>query len=475
MNPDSQEITNRSKTTTTTTTTITIHDYNYEEMLNVLKITTLNPQTLQIIETKCQRAKQKYSPSIHTFCRQIQKIMECIYGLYEEQIIISLQDTNTIDEYIDKIKNIPFFEQYDVKYLLQQHLGIITYKNDKQIQFLEERQLPPIPGHHVFLPKQNNEPVINTVIQNAAPGVLNSLKRVTQLQNINLNSCFRHNYYQSSSTDFQYLLPNEIKNVISLRLASIELPNAWYLFSHKQKNNQFIIEIQQNGCESEQYTIEIPDGNYNIDSLEEYLNSTYFCDSKEEKKNGLHFLRFSIQRHNMKSRFDIVERNMDDIGCLDEFHFSLYFIMDENHNQSIMNTMGWILGFRLGSYQCIVDSIQSEGLFDASGDRYVYMSLTDYQYNTHSTNMVGFDNNFMDEDILAKIPMVNGKLSVIIEDNNHPLTKKRVYNGPVHLRKLHIKLFDKFGILIDLNHMDFSFTLEMEILYESFHFTHVTS
>jgi hypothetical protein len=76
----------------------------------------------------------------------------------------------------------------------------------------------------------------------------------------------------------------------------------------------------------------------------------------------------------------------------------------------------------------------------------------------------------MDEDILAKIPMMNGKLSLIIDDNINPLTKKRVYNGPVNIRKIHVKILDKFGTLIDLNNMDFSFTIEVEILYESFNF-----
>ena len=141
----------------------------------------------------------------------------------------------------------------------------------------------------------------------------------------------------------------------------------------------------------------------------------------------------------------------------------------------MMNTAGWLLGFRLPSYESITENIQSEGLFDGSGDKYIYLSLTDYQYNTNSTNIVGFDKSFMDEDILAKIPMTNGKLSIVIDDNNNPLTKKRVYNGPVNIRKLHIKIFDKFGNIIDLNNMDLSLTLEMEILYESFNFKDVTS
>jgi hypothetical protein len=71
--------------------------------------------------------------------------------------------------------------------------------------------------------------------------------------------------------------------------------------------------------------------------------------------------------------------------------------------------------------------------------------------------------------------MINGKLSLIVNDNNQVLAKLRRYNGPVNISRLQIKILDKFGTVIDLNNMDFSFTLEMEILYESFNFKNVTS
>jgi hypothetical protein len=124
------------------------------------------------------------------------------------------------------------------------------------------------------------------------------------------------------------------------------------------------------------------------------------------------------------------------------------------------------------TYLNITESIISESLFDACGDRYIYFSLTDYQYNNNGTNIIGFDKSSLDEDILAKIPMTNGKLSLIIDEGN-PLTKTRKYNGPVNINKLQIKILDKFGEVIDLNNMDFSFTLELEILYESFNFKNI--
>jgi hypothetical protein len=138
-----------------------------------------------------------------------------------------------------------------------------------------------------------------------------------------------------------------------------------------------------------------------------------------------------------------------------------------------MSTAGWLFGFRLPKYLNINGNLQSEGLFDGSGDKYIYLCLNDYQYNNNITNIIGFDKSIMNENILAKIPIVNGKLSIVIDDNNNPLIKTRKYNGPVNITKIHLKIFDKFGNIIDLNNMDFSFTLELEVLYECFNFKNI--
>jgi hypothetical protein len=305
-----------------------------------------------------------------------------------------------------------------------------------------------------------------------------------------LNSCFRNNYYQSSPCDFLYMIPSEIKNVTAMRLVSIEIPNSWYLFSNLKKNNVFEIvfnvppNFNKNGTKKETtcgYIIEIPDGNYDAETLQDFLNSTYFYEASscsEYKKTYLKYIKFTIHKFNLKSTFELVNihNESDDNDICNEnerLRFSLKFT--QGINQNIMNTFGWILGFRSGNYINIDESITSEGLFDGGGDRYIYVCINDFQYNTNPLNMVCFDKSIFNEDVIAKIPMVNGKLSLIINDNNNALAKVRRYNGPINLSRLQIKIVDHFGTIIDLNNMDFSLTLELQLLYENFNFKNVTS
>jgi hypothetical protein len=337
---------------------------------------------------------------------------------------------------------------------------------------------------------------VNTAVNELSPGDLNSVKRITQLLNLNLNSCFRINYYQSDPCDFLYLLPSEIKNVTAMRLVSIEIPNSWYLISSLKKNNVFeiVFNIPQNknnipSANNEPtakcgYVIEIPDGNYDSETLQDYLNSTYFYQSpssSEYSKTYLKYIKFSINPYNFKSTFELVNQpdiNENDnsryhnLEEKDDISFSIKF--SQTINQNIMNTFGWIIGFRMGNYINIYESITSEGLFDAGGDRYIYVCINDFQYNTNPLNIVCFDKSIFNEDVIAKIPMVNGKLSLIINDNNNALSKVRKYNGPINLSRLQIKIVDHFGTIIDLNNMDFSMTLELQLLYENFNFKNVS-
>ena len=147
------------------------------------------------------------------------------------------------------------------------------------------------------------------------------------------------------------------------------------------------------------------------------------------------YIKFSIDSQTLKSSFELVEDTEFEETKLKVF--SLKF--SQNVNQNIMNTFGWIIGFRLGNYLQL-DKITSEGLFDAGGDRYIYVCINDFQYNSNTSNIVCFDKSILNEDVIAKIPMINGKLSLIINDNNNTLSKIRRYNGPINLARLQIKI-----------------------------------
>jgi hypothetical protein len=440
-----------------------LKNYSYNELLKLFKIKEFDDKHYfkHIIDEKLKIIQTQYPENIYNFFYKSKLAILTIFNLIENNIITTANET---DNYFSQIKGITSLEDYTEMDLYNK---IINQNNIHEFEkeILNEKYNDLGGRVNPSLTNKNNTNLIyNSAVNEVSPGNLNSVKRIVQYYNLNLNSCFRNNYYQSNPCDFTYTIPSEIKNVLSMRLVSIEIPNSWYLFSSLKKNNIFEIIIEENKnihC----FKIEIPDGNYDSETLEEYLNSNYFYNSG--MKNVLKYIKFSINHYNFKTKFELIEECQ-----IERKHITFSLKFTETTNQNIMNTFGWIIGFRMANYVGLYE-MESEGLFDAGGDRYIYLCINDFQYNNNPSNMVCFDKSVLNEDVIAKIPMVNGKLSLVVNDNNSPLSKIRLYNGPVNLSKLQVKIIDRFGSIIDLNNMDFSLTLELQILYESFNFQNV--
>ena len=62
--------------------------------------------------------------------------------------------------------------------------------------------------------------------------------------------------------------------------------------------------------------------------------------------------------------------------------------------------------------------------------------------------------------ILARIVTKNENFDYTILDTSDDNDKQRDYTGPANIEKLHIKLLDKWGNLVNLNNCNYSFILE---------------
>jgi len=458
----------------TNDTELNFQNYSFQDILKLFKISN-NICDDEVIEAKKSLLKIKNNDvedSIKTLFQKCYSMIQCVQK-YRDYIKLTSPDytysDNDDDEFIKAVKMVPEFDKYnnvlDIVHNIVKSSQYLN-RNIKGGEFLEKKQTSilyknpenvvyNVENHHPSNPNPL-PPIVNTFENRVAPGDINSIRRDTQLTNLHINSCFRENYYKTNPCDYRYSIP-PINNLLSMKLASIELPNSWFLFSHLKKNNTFKIEITV--CDKcSVFNIIVPDGNYDTETFVNYLNQRYLHMSETE--TPLKFLKYSIHPHTNKSQFEIME------NAPETFVFSLHFTDEDQDN--IIETMGWIMGFRIARYLKIDDTIFSEGLFDGGGDRYVYLSVNDYQYSYNETNIVCFDKMTINEYIIAKIPLRNGKLSFTIDENDkNPLIKIRRYNGPVNVNKLDIKLLDKFGDVINLNHMDWSFSLELELLYEN--------
>lgn len=301
---------------------------------------------------------------------------------------------------------------------------------------------------------------INTFNNKIVHSNINPIRRDVISTIIHIDSSFRNNYNSSISTNFEYNFPYTINDVVSVKLDSIDIPSAWYLINSTNNNNKFIIEISNNTTK-EEFEIIVPNGSYSIDDLVSYLNTNYFY-LNSSSDPLLQLIQFSVDDYTLKSNIKFVDGTSNH-----SFSINFDVITNDCNTSTVnnsMNKLGWIMGFRKLQYNNETN-ITSEALFDAGGNRYIYFCINDYQNNRNNNNIAFFNHSLMNQNILGKIYLYNGKFSLNIYETDNNTSKKITYFGPTKLSKIGVKLYDKFGEIIDLNNMDFSFSLELEILY----------
>jgi len=290
---------------------------------------------------------------------------------------------------------------------------------------------------------------INSFVTETAPGVLNKLRRRTTTTSLALNTAFC-DCNSNSSSDCFFTLSYTLKNVVSISLISVELPDSIFLVSNSAMTNRIYIWVPVTDASG---VIVVPDGCYNYQtmasSLENAINKTL--------NSGTAF----------QVIIDSASKRTTIINTLNH-EFDIYFTFCD---QISMNTikqknLGWILGFREDS-NFNQSSYTSESLFNPLPTEYLYFVLNDY-YISNSSNLIAFFNDtYLDRNILAKIPYSNTNFQTSYYSGiTNILSPPRKYFGPINIKKLGLQLLDSYGVVVDLNGMEFSFTLEVEIAYD---------
>ena len=340
------------------------------------------------------------------------------------------------------------------------------------------------PEHHSVV-SQNVMPT-NDVFVNPFPvGTLNPIRRRVTTQLVSIDTLFRQNYDITTSSNFMYSFPTILNSVISMRLSAIELPNVWYTFSTKKRNNEFTITTNNApGLPDKLHKIIIPDGNYTGPELEDVINNLFNTNTQ-----GLQYLHFTIDPYTAKSVIRARDATVDTVppgnypyAAFTIFEFILDFRLQDMLERPINRNVGWTLGFRKDLVVVTHDDIHLNnidynppvtfhgyteclGIFSSSIPQYLFLAIDDFNKSASTSILSSNHQSFLSDNILGRLNISSGSNTVIMDNGFDQIFKKREYFGPVKLTKLRIRLLDKFGDVIDINNSDFSFALEFTQLY----------
>jgi hypothetical protein len=342
---------------------------------------------------------------------------------------------------------------------------------------------------------------INLDDNGAPPGIMNPIKVNTIKRAVNIDTRFRPNYYTTKSSDLHIHLPTKVERAVSMRMASIEIPMSFYAINTDFGNNVFKVTWDWNSVpDASSVVITLPDGNYDIGlsdktkaaRLEIAVNEQLQASEAGVATPGKLNLRYSVDPITGKSWFyQDASATLVPTAIPFKINFattSTGIVYPPSDNpQPLQMTLGWMLGYRspVGEYtsngKVIGDgggggvdgygNIISEGICNVQGTRYIYVSIDDFVNSSNNYFTAAFASSVMAPNIITRINVADLAQDVTVfhyaqqEGYSTELDRSRSYFGPVDIQKLRVTLYDEYGRVLNLNHMDWSMELMFECVY----------
>ena len=273
-----------------------------------------------------------------------------------------------------------------------------------------------------------------------------------RLTMVSVDTRFADQYYHGTS-DFMIRLPSNMRNVMRICLASIELPEVAYVFSAKNGNICFTIG---------ETTVTIPESSYYLGALalvpviNTAINNAF----------GGHPYAVQCVYDTTSNRFFFTNSSDDDVTI------SLTSPVDAACSAACteavaQNDKYWGIGYNLGfrNKEIIVlagDTSVAEQPPQVTSPAYYLLQVRcpDMMENTlHRTGQGSF------VQALAKVVLRNGAYVVNYDDMGNMMRKENTFRSPTSVTQLRVSLVDAYGRLVEMGDVDWSMTFEfMEVI-----------
>jgi len=402
---------------------------------------------------------------------------------YIDQFTEAKQENMAV--FFREIKNTLLGKPIDIT-LNSSHHNVIQYKNE----------------YRPFTSSFKGNKDTDVYSQNESGNLLNR-KTITQL--LNVDSRFRHNYHNTTSTDYLIDLPHTLQHVIDMKLSDIELSTNYYPISETLLNHYFwIATYTQEQLETNEptlYYIYIPSGNYYYSNLVDLINASLQKIEPPILTDGNEYttpisIKIDLNYENtgrvangtgktsvgILSSESILNNSVWNVIKI-ELKFDSPPILGATTSVKVTNPeerelyntiganpykrqFGWMLGFRKSTYGT-QDSLvyTSESIVNLLGPQYVYLVVNDFNKNRNNNFIGTSSEGLLPHDILARISINSLFFNLQTQNDLSVYAETREYFGPVKINKLRIQLIDEYGRFVDMNSSDFSFTIRITSIY----------
>jgi len=384
-----------------------VNNYTFSELLAIANIQNVTPSEIRKkTDTLIHKFKDK-NPKLSIFFKNIQEqLLSYSQGLVAKKKETSSEQPTTIVETFSNMSNEAIYPAgenqiknwYSNEYVTQNdqnQLDKITDRNQK-VQVYGSQHVP-MEREQIATTDTYEVPVKQDSLN---PNLKNTISRF-----INLDSQFRQytSGPSSSSTSYTCDLSDTLKNALSLRVYSYQIPYSWYAIDIDYGNTCFWI---QNGEYS--IPISVPPGNYSQTTFQTQVNNSFLS-------AGFTFPTYPPIVTTTNSPMYINTANgivtlylyggtyTDPLGIIPSFNITtstviLFYDFSGNlqctnsclskSNHFFNNSLGWLMGFRLPYINVNEIGNNATAILDLNGPKYLILVIDDYNQNHVNNSLV---------------------------------------------------------------------------------------
>ena len=280
---------------------------------------------------------------------------------------------------------------------------------------------------------------------------------------VNVDSRFRDQPWASDAADFYFSLLSPVRNVLRVRVTSVEFPNNYKFFTEKRRNVTLRVLWVDGSGSTMRTDLTIVDGNYTAGDMVDALTTAF----EEARTAGAIPFVVSVGFSEITGSFTFDTSGSATKFGIDpvaggweerEFDYGLAYYLGftrKRVHRAVARTD--VSGWRLVSDECA----------NFAGDNYLFLRVNDFACVRQTVRLYQSTDGGVwkaepsDFTALAKLVLREPKNYMTFDDYASHHAKEVVFPAPVDLSRLQIQVLDVYGEVIDMCSMQFSFSLEV--------------
>lgn len=373
-----------------------VSNYTLSELMAIIEVTDIDPEEIVKNTTALISKFKDTNPQLSVFFIDVQsQLLQYSQGLFADteedlsgkivvegfgnmsnEAVYPAGDKQVSDWY--KNENLTQSDQNQVNKITnrQQKIGVFGNEhapmNREQIATTDNYQLPV---------KQDS---LN-------PNLKNTINRF-----VNLDSQFRQytSGADSNATDYTLDLSDTLKNTLSMRVYSYQIPYSWYAIDSNYGNTcLWIIDNNNNYV----VNVSIAPGNYSQTQFVSTLGASFASAGFDPSLNIVQYNQNSGNITLNLSGVTYTDSNGSTYPISSETSILFYDFTGEfqcnnncysKTNNYFNNTLGWLMGYRVPYLNVDLSGNTAPSILDLNGPKYLILVIDDYNQNHVNNNLV---------------------------------------------------------------------------------------